>query len=155
MKGSRTPQSHHGRCLLWTTSTRDSSQVIRSGTLERRAKPAHMWRQHHIKICCTSSFIYIWNPGMPSTLTTWTVMQAFMNIYVAFKAEVLFASWASNLKAGLVSCVICSENKCKIGRRSHLLHRPGTETENKGKIYIWHQGITWIYVWEARFCLWF
>lgn len=109
---------------------------MRSGTTERSARPAHMWRQHRIKICCTSSFIYIWNPGTPSALTTWAVMQAFMNVYVAFKAEVLFAFWASDPKARLVSCVRYSENKCKIGRRSHLLRRPGTETENKGKIYI-------------------
>lgn len=71
---------------------------------------------------------------MPSALTTWAVMQAFMNIYVAFKTEVLFAFWASDPKAGLVSCVINSENKGKIGRRSHLLHRPGTKIGNKGKI---------------------
>lgn len=41
---------------------------------------------------------------VPKALATWAVMQAFMNINVTLKAEVLLAFWAGNTKARFISC---------------------------------------------------
>jgi len=49
--------------------------------------------------------------GMPQTLTPRTVMQTFMNIYVAIKAEILFAFWASQTKTRSRPCIIDQELK--------------------------------------------
>lgn len=62
-----------------------------------------------------SSFVSIWYLGMAGALTTWAVMQAVMNINVTIKAEVLFAFWTSNTKAGFVSCVISREKEVSQG----------------------------------------
>ncbi|BBH04933.1 hypothetical protein Prudu_016193 [Prunus dulcis] len=95
--------------LRLNTATCDSSQVISSG-VQTVMRDNHIWGGSS-----TSSFVSIWYLGMPSALTTWAVMQAFMNINVTIKAEVLFAFWTSNTKAGFVSCVISSEKEVSQG----------------------------------------
>lgn len=42
--------------------------------------------------------------GLPEALTAWAIVQAFMNINIAIKAEVLVAFWTRNRRATLISC---------------------------------------------------
>lgn len=75
---------------------------------------------------------------MPSALTTWAVMQAFMNINVTIKAEVLFAFWTSNTKAGFVSCVINSEKE--VSQRSDATCYIGKDIPHMQPVKSWKHG---------------
>lgn len=50
---------------------------------------------------------------MPRTLTSWAVIQAFMNINVTLKAKVLHAFGARNAEARFISCIQNSQMKSK------------------------------------------